>query len=546
MDESATQKDSEGYINGFIYTQDEKTTIVKAFESYANLLFSFNANLNNKVSNVQGMIGSLEKCKPESSTRLLQKTSGFTTKPSGKKQSGEKPSGKKPSGEKPRKLQDNTGSKLPINGTKPSGSEFKPSGPRPSGSEFKPSGPRPSGGKPKGKDGRPEGKIPEDLNKLKTEFVNTLSTKGGNWKLLGDTINTNMTPESGYKPNGSLQRAILTRIQGDSKKVIENELHKCKTNQNSTNEYLFYCKSGACFCEGLCPEDLNKIKSITLASNSQIINNMLARLLQISNNSATPTSMAFPSGSGKAPINQDDNVGEYTLAILALGGKRYSYFQALMSLSGAVLDFDAPGKSLGKSNTEGERKCKNALFSNSTNVETDKDCRGNLNEKCSKGMDGACKGAGLYERLVNRPLSEAALPVQCDNTYPTYSIDNCFNWLEPLIIKNTLSFSLRGFKELPMSIDRSFNKSYSLRELQSSVQVTVDPVTKSDSQAVIPSSLSKLESNLINIDGATAISAPSVGTYIQAFNEESIKLELSQKYFSFTFITLLIFLGLLI
>jgi hypothetical protein len=64
MEESAVRKDSDGFIDGFVYTQDEKTSIVKSFVNVANMLYSFNSNLINKVSNIQGMLGGLEKCYP--------------------------------------------------------------------------------------------------------------------------------------------------------------------------------------------------------------------------------------------------------------------------------------------------------------------------------------------------------------------------------------------------------------------------------------------------------------------------------------------------
>ena len=65
MKASASALDEDGLIESFVYTDDEKKTIVDAFEAYANLLYSFNSNLNTKVSNVQSMIGSLDKCRPE-------------------------------------------------------------------------------------------------------------------------------------------------------------------------------------------------------------------------------------------------------------------------------------------------------------------------------------------------------------------------------------------------------------------------------------------------------------------------------------------------
>lgn len=262
---------------------------------------------------------------------------------------------------------------------------------------------------------------------------------------------------------------------------------------------------------------------------------MVARILQ--------SSSTKPPGSGKhMPINPDDNPSDYFFAIMALGGKTYSYLEAIMSLSGSVMDFDAPGKS----QIEGDRKCKDLYASSTSNKKLDEECRGNLNEKCAKRMDGACKGAGLYERLVHKPLPEATLPVMWDNTYPTYSLDNCFAWLEPLIIKNTLSFSFKLFKELQMSIDRSFkNFNGSLRLLQNTAQIIVDPVSKNDIAALIPSSIAKMESNTIDIDRATAVSAISVDTFIKTFNELTTSIVLKESYLSISIYSILILIGLL-
>jgi len=186
--------------------------------------------------------------------------------------------------------------------------------------------------------------------------------------------------------------------------------------------------------------------------------------------------------------------------MMALDGKRYAYVQADLSSSGGVLDILLPGMSLGKSGVEGKRKCNEALANNNDSTAI-QECRGKMTSECSRGMDNACKGAGLYKRLVNRPLPEAAVPSQCDTTNPNYTKDACFKWLEPFIIKSSLTFDYRGFMDLPRSIDRSFRGSNAnLRYLQNYyTDVQVDLVTKNDALALLPVDVSKMESNSINV-----------------------------------------------
>ncbi len=76
MNSSVSQYDSEGYPTGFVFSASEQTTIVNAFKVYANFLYSFFSGLNTQVSNIQGMIGKLDACRPPSAKRLLQAPTG--------------------------------------------------------------------------------------------------------------------------------------------------------------------------------------------------------------------------------------------------------------------------------------------------------------------------------------------------------------------------------------------------------------------------------------------------------------------------------------
>lgn len=77
--QSFSGNDSSGYATGFVYTTSEQSQIISAFKVYANFIYNFFSNLSTKVSNVQGLIGSLDQCRPPanftnttSSKRLLQ------------------------------------------------------------------------------------------------------------------------------------------------------------------------------------------------------------------------------------------------------------------------------------------------------------------------------------------------------------------------------------------------------------------------------------------------------------------------------------------
>ena len=175
-------------------------------------------------------------------------------------------------------------------------------------------------------------------------------------------------------------------------------------------------------------------------------------------------------------------------------------------------------------------------------------CRGKMSSECARGMDGACRGSGLYKRMVNRPLPESAVPAQCETANPNYTYDGCFKWLEPFIVKSSLVFDYRGFMDLPRSIDRSFrgSGSASLRYLVLQyTDVTVDLVTKNDELAILPVQLSKMDNNAINVEGSTAVSSPSTETFLNTFDQSSETIELSHNYLSFAAYTIFVIMGLL-
>jgi hypothetical protein len=361
------------------------------------------------------------------------------------------------------------------------------------------------------------------------------------------------------------------RIQGNAKTAIGKEFNLVKNGVPATSEYIFYCQTGACSCTGQCPTELAAIKNLSLASNSQIIKNMVSRLLQsvpspqvsqalelnVLQESQASASVpkppqvtqptARPSGYGpKSPSSSEDSIKDYLLSLVAMGGKRYSYIQADLALSGKVIDFEAPGKSLAKNDVEEKIKCNEALVSTDALSNAKKqECRGSMSEECSKGLDGACKQSGLYERLMKKPLAANALPNICDNTTTNYSENACFDWLERIIVLNSLSFSLRGFMDLQRQIDIFQRGKKTLRYLET-LTVSVDPVTKNDVKAVLPASITMMDASAISVDDATAVSAPSVDTKVSSFDLTSQTVTLGKNYLRFAVYTLMIFLSLLL
>merc|ERR1712151_1322926 len=147
----------------------------------------------------------------------------------------------------------------------------------------------------------------------------------------------NLNPESEYKPNPAVSKNLINRVQGSAKSAIGAEHYKVRQNTPADGEFVFLCNTGKCSCTGACPLDLKAIKTVTLASNAQIVNNMvvarlLLRFLQEPTTAKPTTSPAKPAASAKKPpkgkLSPNDNFTSYMFSIMATGGKRYAYTQA--------------------------------------------------------------------------------------------------------------------------------------------------------------------------------------------------------------------------
>jgi hypothetical protein len=75
LQDQAAVKDSTGKIKGFVFTQDEQTSMIKNFLNYANCLYDFNNNFNQKVLDIQATMTQLPQC---ASTDSQQSTSTAT------------------------------------------------------------------------------------------------------------------------------------------------------------------------------------------------------------------------------------------------------------------------------------------------------------------------------------------------------------------------------------------------------------------------------------------------------------------------------------
>lgn len=74
LNESISGYDSNGYATGFVYNTADQSTIVSAFKVYANFIYNYFSSINTKVTDIQGLIGKLDGCKPPETNgkRLLQ------------------------------------------------------------------------------------------------------------------------------------------------------------------------------------------------------------------------------------------------------------------------------------------------------------------------------------------------------------------------------------------------------------------------------------------------------------------------------------------
>ena len=570
--QSISSNDTLGFAEGFVFSESDQTTIVTSFKVYANFLYSFFSNLNSKVNSIQGMVGKLDLCKPPpavvaATKRLLQSaTTSSTTNPlqQGNNTGTNPPQQGNNNGPNPPPQGNNTGPNPPQQGNNTG--TIPPQNQQPmgnltmnsTGSNPPPQNQNSNGGKPQGKDGRPQNNIPLGITNLKSNVTALLATKtGSDWVYLNSEVTTNLDASSGYRPNGGLLTSILERITNYNPDMKYEFSKINRSNETCTSDYLFACKDGVCSCADIgCPTNMANVKQLTLSSGVvNAFNRQKLRYLQTAspvNNTAPPANNTNGQQPPPVDLSSDDFPSTYYLCSVCLSGKRYIFSEAKLSKSGLLIDFnDGKGNSLGKQVVDQQNSCAQGLKSgNSTAILK---CRGSMSDDCSKKMDNACASTGLYDILINNPVPSSPLPTQCDDSLPTYTENNCFNWLVPKITKATIVFDYKGFLDLPRSIAISVSNGGSLNGTRRILQtntitvVKVDPVSQSDPKAVIPSTVSQVSTTEVVVDKTTVAAAASPSTYINSLTQSAAQVTLSYSYlqYSFTIFTLAL-IGLLI
>ena len=601
-----SSNDTNGYAEGFVYTQAEQTVIVTAFKVYANFIYNFFSNLNTKVSSIQGMIGKLDQCKPPTpparllqapqggqpqqqagSTQQPQQQAGPTQQPQQQAGPTQQPQQQAGSNQQPQNGQGNNmmgnntngGQQGPPqngqgNNTMGNNTNGGQQGPPQNGQGNNTMGNNTNGGqqgppqngqgnntkmvnntnggkqggKPQGKDGRPQNDVPQGVNNLKSNVTALLSTKTGLWTTLSAELNANLTPDSGYRPNGGMLRSFLQRVSVNGG-VLNNEFAKMtKQNETCTVDYLFQCSNGVCDCAENCPAALTSIKSISLSSGISSAFNKGLRYLQSNQNGNQTQGQQGglqgppPQAGQKGPpqdLNSDDYPTTYMVSSFCLSGKRYRFTEGKFSISGNLIDFTDGNNAndLGRQATKVQNNCAQSLKSgNSTEKQG---CRGNINDDCANKMDNACKATGLYDILVNNPVPSDPLPTQCDDAYDTYTETNCFNWLMPKITKATIVFDYKGFLDLPRGIANSLAAGGSpngVRLLQTSnvKVVTSDVVAQYDTKAIIPTNIAQVTTTEVSVDSSTVAAAASATNYIQSLSQTTSQVTLSNSFINYS------------
>ena len=598
-----SSNDTNGYAEGFVYTEDEQKTVVANFKVYAIFIYNFFSNLNSKVSSIQGMIGRLDQCKPPESTaaptRLLQGSSnqqGNKTEKAEQPKEGNQQQGgnkgnnttsngamgnntNKPEGQGP-KGNNSTGSNTdrpegPRGNNNMGNNTERPDGPRGNNSmgnnTDRPEGPRGNnsmgnnterpegkgprgnnsmgnntagkGGKPQGKDGRPQNDVPKGVGDLKSNVTALLASKTGLWATLNTELSTNLTPESGYRPNGGLLRSILQKVSANTE-VLKREFSKIqRNNETCTQDYLFSCANGVCDCTENCPTNLLTVKTMSLSSGVSSSFNKQLRYLQ-----NLLSAQQDPPKDNKS----DDFPNEYVICSFCLSQKRYLFAEGKFSITGNLIDFTDGSKAndLGKQSVQAQNDCAQSL-KNGTSSEK-KQCRGDINDECGKKMDDACKSTGLYDILVNNPVPTSPLPTQCDDSLATYTESNCFNWIMPKITKATIVFDYKGFLDLPRGIANSISAGGSpngVRLLQTIAVKVVsnDVVAQFDTKAIIPTNIAQVTTSEVSVDSSTVAAAASASNYINSLSQTTSQVTLSNTFINYSINLLIVcFIGLLI
>lgn len=483
-----SSSDASGNAQGLIFTEDELKSIIASFKTYANFVFNYISNYQSKVNSIEGMIGYFDSCKVQQakSKRVLQQTGNSNM--------------------------NSTINSVQINTKENSNNTNSVQS---------------QGGRPKAVDGRPQSKISTSIQALKDNIISGIQkkTSDNSWNSLSTRIDSNLDGNSAFKPKPSLIKLIISRIQNST--VIKNEFDKIVKNTACDKDYLLICSDGTCSClDPDCPSEIKGTRSISIDNRVNLLMNKILyvefkdklRYLQ-----STPNTVNY---------QNNDNINSFYLSSFCLSGQRYFYSDADMGNSGKSIDIgNSQGVQYGKDYSLQLNSC-SELFLSGTN--SDKiNCRGQINDDCSKKLDDSCKSQGLYDFLIKNPISSDPLPVECNDRLSSYSDLSCFQWLIPRISRGTLVFDYKLFLDLPyqIAVSNGSKSSTIKRLLQSSstaIKIGVDPSSK-DSIAVISSNIYKLSDSDLKVDSATPTEIPSTTSYITDLTVKTNSINLSSQ-----------------
>jgi len=175
----------------------------------------------------------------------------------------------------------------------------------------------------------------------------------------------------------------------------------------------------------------------------------------------------------------------------------------------------------------------------------DKDaCRGVLTKKCGRELDYRCKESGFYDVILQNPVAENILPLNCLEFYDngTYNDNACLKWLEVYLIKNGLIIkpsAISSFSLLMQAASRGYDsKNTRLMSIYGDSENPINNDTENNINNKINVNLNDFEIQNINENTQSInhlMSQVDKTFYLQLDHSINIK-------FSYIFLLLIIFL----
>ena len=168
------------------------------------------------------------------------------------------------------------------------------------------------------------------------------------------------------------------------------------------------------------------------------------------------------------------------------------------------------GQGIGNSLSETMQGCIASFESGGKN---DKEvCRDIMNKKCGNELDYRCKQSGLYDILLQSPVTNYILPPQCLGYVTNDNNTYCFEWIDRHFMMGTIIPRPSQFLSYSMSVEKSVidynnnnNKLPNIDPAQFGTISSIKNVTITDSSKINPISSVELKkeadlvfSNMIN------------------------------------------------